>query len=62
MHPAAVAARRSCVAQVSGMTCSADTTAVEVALRRVGGVTRAAVALVTGHAEVWYNADACGES
>lgn len=46
---------------VSGMSVSGDATAVEVALRRVPGVAKAAVSLLTGHAEVWYDPNTAGE-
>eukprot|EP00198_Chlamydomonas_reinhardtii_P009930 XP_001699267.1 heavy metal transporting ATPase [Chlamydomonas reinhardtii] len=45
---------------VSGMSVSGDATAVEVALRRVPGVAKAAVSLLTGHAEVWYDPNTAG--
>ncbi|KAG2433084.1 hypothetical protein HYH02_012788 [Chlamydomonas schloesseri] len=45
---------------VSGMSVSADTTAVEAALRRVPGVAKAAVSLLTGQAEVWYDPNTAG--
>ncbi|KAG2435932.1 hypothetical protein HXX76_007127 [Chlamydomonas incerta] len=45
---------------VSGMSVSGDATAVEVALRRVPGVAKAAVSLATGQAEVWYDPNTAG--
>ncbi|KAL6748480.1 putative copper-transporting ATPase 3-like protein [Haematococcus lacustris] len=45
---------------VQGMTCSACSSAVEGALAKLPGVSRAAVSLLSGSAEVWYDAAETG--
>ncbi len=44
--------------KVQGMTCGHCESAVKEALRRVAGVTDAAVDLATGHARVWHDGTA----
>ncbi|GFR44217.1 hypothetical protein Agub_g5405, partial [Astrephomene gubernaculifera] len=46
--------------RVEGMTGTSSSTAVEAALRRVPGVARAAVNLIAGQAEVWYDSNTSG--
>ncbi|KAG2488839.1 hypothetical protein HYH03_012637 [Edaphochlamys debaryana] len=50
----------SLVLRVAGMTSSGDCVGVEASLRRVPGVAKAAVALLTGQAEVWYDPNTTG--
>jgi copper chaperone CopZ len=48
------------VFKITGMAVTADATAVEAALRRVVGVARCAVSLLTGQAEVLYDPNVAG--
>jgi copper chaperone CopZ len=46
--------------KVGGMTCGACSSAVEKALSGVTGVSRAAVNLLGGSAEVWFDGNTTG--